>query len=110
MPVRSSRRRALCGRRLPGSTWRGSASTLALRGALALGLALPAPMLATGPATAKGIDSLADLAASVTDAVVNISAAQVTEEHGPATVPKLPPGTPLDQLFEDFFQAAASTP
>ena len=80
------------------------ASTLARRVTLALGLAIAAPFVAVNPASAKGIDSLADLAASVTDAVVNISAAQVTEEQTPKAAPKLPPGTPLDQLFEDFFK------
>ncbi len=62
-------------------------------------------LTAPTPAEAKGLDSLADLAASVTDAVVNISASQVTEEK-PSTgaAPKLPPGTPFDELFEEFFK------
>ncbi|WP_237480682.1 Do family serine endopeptidase [Lichenibacterium dinghuense] len=69
-------------------------------GAVALALAA----LATAPARAKGTDSLADLAASVTDAVVNISAAQVTEERQASAAPKPAPGTPLDDLFQDFFK------
>ncbi|RYB07215.1 Do family serine endopeptidase [Lichenibacterium ramalinae] len=61
--------------------------------------------LAAAPAAAKGnMDSLADLAASVTDAVVNISAAQVTEEKQASVAPKPAPGTPLDDLFEQFFK------
>ncbi len=78
--------------------------------AAALGLALAAgPMLpgAAGPhpAFAKGgMESLADLAASVTDAVVNISASQVVEEKQASAMPKLAPGTPLDDLFEQFFK------
>ena len=58
----------------------------------------------TAPAAAKGnMESLADLAASVTDAVVNISAAQVTQEKASAA-PKPAPGTPLDDLFDEFFK------
>ena len=53
---------------------------------------------------AKGTDSLADLAASVTDAVVNISASQVVEQKQASAMPKLPPGTPFDDLFEEFFK------
>jgi serine protease Do len=68
---------------------------------VALALALAAP---SSPAGAKGLDSLADLAASVTDAVVNISAAQVTEEKAASAAPKPAPGTPLDDLFQDFFK------
>ena len=61
--------------------------------------------LSSAPAAAKGnMDSLADLAASVTDAVVNISAAQVTEEKQASAAPKPAPGTPLDDLFEEFFK------
>ena len=40
----------------------------------------------------------------MTDAVVNISAAQVTEEKQASTAPKPAPGTPLDDLFEQFFK------
>ena len=50
------------------------------------------------------MESLADLAASVTDAVVNISAAQVVEQKQAGSMPKLPPGTPFDDLFEEFFK------
>ncbi len=56
------------------------------------------------PAEAKGLDSLADLAASVTDAVVNISASQTVEQKLAGNVPKVPPGTPFDDLFEEFFK------
>jgi len=87
------------------------ASPLALRAVLSLALALavgivasPAATFGPSPAAAKGLDSLADLAASVTDAVVNISASQVVEEKQASTAPNLPPGTPLDDLFEEFFK------
>ncbi len=82
----------------------GAALPAALRASLVAAL-----LAASAPsAQAKGLDSLADLAASVTDAVVNISAAQVTEEKaasaGPQSAPKPAPGTPLDDLFQDFFK------
>ncbi|WP_375408654.1 Do family serine endopeptidase [uncultured Methylobacterium sp.] len=57
------------------------------------------------PAFAKGPESLADLADQVTDAVVNISASTTVESRPPTsrTLPQLPPGTPFEDLFEDFF-------
>ena len=72
------------------------------RGALALGLAAGLA-LATG-AAARGPESLADLAAEVTPAVVNISAS-TTSGGGPSRPRVAPgPGTPFDDLFEEFFR------
>ena len=75
--------------------------------ALAVSLAVvpvALPVLNTA-AFAKGPDSLADLAASVSDAVVNISAATTVEEkRTPSATPNLPQGTPFDDLFEEFFR------
>jgi serine protease Do len=69
----------------------------ALSGALALlVVALPLDVQARGP------DSFADLAEQVTGAVVNISAATTVETRG-RTMPQLPPGTPFEDLFEEFF-------
>jgi serine protease Do len=65
---------------------------------LALGLAAPNPALARGP------DSLADLAESVSDAVVNISASQMVDEKRAQQMPNMPQGTPFDDLFEEFFK------
>ncbi|MDB5641259.1 MAG: htrA [Hyphomicrobiales bacterium] len=48
-------------------------------------------------------DSFADLADNVSSAVVNISAAQTVEDKR-VGVPNLPPGTPFDDLFEEFFR------
>ena len=57
------------------------------------------------PASARGApDSFADLAASVSDAVVNISATQVVEAKRSGSTPQLQPGTPFDDLFEEFFK------
>ncbi|TXM76356.1 DegQ family serine endoprotease [Methylobacterium sp. WL103] len=56
------------------------------------------------PAYAKGPESLADLAEKVDDAVVNISASTTVEARpGNRAGPQLPPGTPFEDLFEEFF-------
>jgi serine protease Do len=56
------------------------------------------------PAFARGPESLADLADAVSDAVVNISATQMIDERHAGNVPELGPGTPFDDLFEEFFR------
>ena len=86
----------------PGFT----SSRAALGLALALGLSGLAPVvLPVQMAQAKGLESLADLAEQVSDAVVNISAAQTSDEKKPvAEAPNLPNGTPLDDLFNEFFK------
>jgi serine protease Do len=66
------------------------------------GSAMPLP--SATPAFAKGPDSLADLAESVSDAVVNISATQTVDEKHLSNAPQLEPGTPFDDLFEEFFR------
>ncbi|MGH2341444.1 DegQ family serine endoprotease [Segnochrobactraceae bacterium EtOH-i3] len=67
--------------------------------ALALGL-----MLATPPAAvfAQGPASVADVAAPLLDAVVNISTTQKAGEGKGFTPPKLPEGSPFEELFRDF--------
>jgi serine protease Do len=49
-------------------------------------------------------DSFADLAAQVSDAVVNISATQTYEEQSAGGDSELDPGTPFDELFDEFFR------
>jgi serine protease Do len=79
------------------------------RGAVALAVSL---ILLVAPATssyARGPDSLADEAAAVSDAVVNISATQTMDEKkgdnaGSGSAPELQQGTPFDDLFEEFFK------
>ncbi len=81
--------------------WRsglGSARGRAAALAVVASLSVAAPF----SALAKGPESLADLAAQVTDAVVNISASTTVETRG-RTMPQLPPGTPFEDLFEEFF-------
>ena len=72
-------------------------ATAIMLGVTVLGATLPAPAFAKGPA------SLADLSEQVTDAVVNISASTTVEARSSRTMPQLPPGTPFEDLFEEFF-------
>lgn len=91
--------------------------TLLIRRAARLTIAMvPALFLAgslgLSSARAKGPDSLADLSAQVSDAVVNISATQSADsgKHGkdggdiPGLPPGMGPGTPFDDLFEEYFR------
>ena len=94
---------------------------LLLAGAL-VSLAPGFSALAPGAAFAQGRspDSFADLAANVSDAVVNISATQAPPERragqGPGAapnapnMPNLPRGTPFDDLFEEFFKRRQQGP
>ncbi len=78
---------------------------LALSVALAVGAGgALAPLLGPSAAFAKGPDSLADLAAQISDTVVNISATQTMDEKHADNSPQLEPGTPFDDLFEEFFR------
>ncbi len=70
-----------------------------LAASLAMVLTLPA-----APSFARGPDSLAEEAAAVSDAVVNISATQAIDEKRTAAAPQLQEGTPFDDLFEEFFK------
>ncbi|MGE4373969.1 MAG: DegQ family serine endoprotease [Xanthobacter sp.] len=80
-------------------------STLAL--VLACATPLAAPLLLPQPARAaatKGPDTVADVAEKVMDAVVNISTAQNVAASRSVPVPELPPGSPFEDFFEDFFR------
>ncbi len=59
------------------------------------------------PAQARGPDGIADVAEKVIDAVVNISTSQTVEAkggEGRGAVPQLPPGSPFEEFFDDFFK------
>jgi serine protease Do len=77
---------------------RGSIALSAM--AAALMLVLPA---LSAPAAARGPDGIADVAEKVIDAVVNISTSQTVDASGGA-MPKLPPGSPFEEFFEEFFK------
>ncbi|MEI9803482.1 MAG: Do family serine endopeptidase [Pseudolabrys sp.] len=57
----------------------------------------------TGPALARGPENIADTAEAVIDAVVNISTKQTVDISGGA-MPNLPPGSPFEEFFEEFFK------
>ena len=58
------------------------------------------------PAQARGApDSFADLAEALTTSVVNISTIQSVEAApSPQAIPEVPPGSPFEDLFRDFFE------
>ena len=68
----------------------------------------PAPPAAAAPAGTAGPASVADLAAGLLDAVVNISTSQKVKDEGagPAS-PRLPEGSPFQEFFNDFFKDKA---
>ncbi len=56
------------------------------------------------PAFARGApESFADLAEKLLPAVVNISTTQVIEGRSGPEIPQLPPGSPFEDFFKDFF-------
>ena len=61
-------------------------------------------VLLTAPALARGPDGIADVAEKVIDAVVNISTSQTVEAKGGGVMPQLPPGSPFEEFFDDFFK------
>src|SRR4029450_12336656 len=65
-------------------------------------------VVTSAPAFARGPDGIADVAEKVIDAVVNISTSQTVEAKGGGdgrgAVPQLPPGSPFEGVFDDFFK------
>jgi serine protease Do len=62
-------------------------------------------VLASAPAAlARGPEGIADVAEKVIDAVVNISTSQTVEAKGSGAMPQLPPGSPFEEFFDDFFK------
>ncbi|MGH6777622.1 MAG: Do family serine endopeptidase [Bradyrhizobium sp.] len=74
-----------------------------LLAAVSLGAAVA---LIAPPAFARGPDAIADVAGRVIDAVVNVSTSQTVEtsDDSHVTPPKLPPGSPFEKFFNDFFK------
>jgi serine protease Do len=77
---------------------------------LLLAACLGAASTLSAPAFARGPDGIADVAEKVIDAVVNISTTQTVEAKGGGgggdrnTMPQLPPGSPFEEFFDDFFK------
>ncbi len=75
-------------------------------------LMLTSSMPLVAPAYANGPASVADLAAGLLDAVVNISTSQTIDgpddggpdSEQPLPLPKMPDGSPFQQFFDDFFK------
>jgi len=67
-------------------------------------------LISAFPALARGPDGIADVAEKVIDAVVNISTSQTVEAkggppgEGRGATPQLPPGSPFEEFFDDFFK------
>src|SRR5215472_12622321 len=68
----------------------------ALAAALALTAAQPA-------SAARGPENIADVAEQVIDAVVNISTSQKIDPRV-TELPDLPPGSPMEEFFDQFFK------
>src|SRR5258708_38542804 len=66
------------------------------------------------PAFARGPDGIADIAEKVIDAVVNISTTQTVEAKAGGgdrgAMPQLPPGSPFEEFFDDFFKNRPAGP
>src|SRR6266496_1044965 len=57
----------------------------------------------SAPALARGPDGISEVAETVNDAVVNISTSQTVDSKvGP--MPQLPPGSPFEEFFDEFFK------
>ncbi|MEZ5851146.1 MAG: Do family serine endopeptidase [Hyphomicrobiaceae bacterium] len=67
---------------------------------LATPLAAPAPALAQAR---QGPKTVAPVAEKLLDAVVNISTSQTLKSSRGVPLPKVPKGSPFEDLFEDFF-------
>lgn len=65
-------------------------------------VALAVVVLLPGIAQARGPEQIADTAERVMDAVVNIKAMQRQTQRA-VPMPQLPPGSPFEDLFNDFF-------
>src|SRR5262245_5517663 len=63
----------------------------------------------TAPAAARGPEGIADVAEQVIDAVVNVSTKQSVDLRGGA-MPQLPPGSPFEEFFEEFFKNRRGQP
>jgi serine protease Do len=64
---------------------------------------------ASQSAFARGPDGISDVAERVIDAVVNISTSQNVEGRGNA-IPQLPPGSPFEEFFDEFFKNRRGRP
>jgi serine protease Do len=59
---------------------------------------------ASAPAAARGPEAVADVAEQVIDAVVNISTSQKVDARRGGATPRVQPGSPFEEFFEEFFK------
>ncbi|HEV7308714.1 MAG TPA: DegQ family serine endoprotease [Ensifer sp.] len=78
-------------------------SVLTLAGALAVSSTALAQNTAIRPPT-NGPASVADLAAGLLDAVVNIATSQKVKNDDDAPAPQVPEGSPYQRYFDEFFK------
>jgi len=55
-------------------------------------------------------ESFADLAEELLPMVVNVSTMTVIEGHNQPDFPQLPPGSPFEEFFKDFFERNQNGP
>jgi len=68
-------------------------------------------LLVAAPAWARPApDSFADLVSKLLPTVVNISTSQTLKAPPPNTMPQLPPGSPLEDLFKNFLGPNSNRP
>ncbi len=73
----------------------------------ALGLVVAFVVMIVYPTTSfarTAPESFADLAQRLLPSVVNISTTQVIEGHSGIEIPQLPPGSPFEDFFREFFE------
>ena len=71
---------------------------------VAAAAALVVVPLLGAPAWARGPDGIADVAERVIDAVVNVSSSQTVDNNRSSAAPSLPPGSPFEEFFDEFFR------
>ncbi len=83
-----------------------SAARAALTLAMSFSLIASGPLALPARAEVKpaGPESVADLAESLLDAVVNISTSQNVKSDDNAPVPQVPEGSPFQDFFDEFFK------
>ncbi len=81
------------------------------RRSLRFGTGLAVAMLFALPAAAqRGPQSVAPVAEKLIDAVVNISTSQTVKGPQGVPLPKVPKGSPFEDLFDDFFNKKGGRP
>ncbi len=78
-----------------------SSGSKSLMGCVIVLLAL---LFTAGPVSARGPRSVADMAETLQDAVVNISTTQTLKGIDSVPLPNIPKGSPFEEFFRDFFE------